>query len=128
MIAQIMTNIGGGYSAPNLDNRKIQKKRELVDNAIFSCVEYIEHVYNLKIKDTNINSSSIKIEFENNISLKNIFSKKITFNDIYEDLRKFIKNSRRFKNNILISSKDNEIFFKYEERKKVNLSNKLSDF
>lgn len=127
MITQIITDIGGGYSPSNLNNNKSIKDIKLINDAISFCAQYVEHVYDCQIKEVYINSRSIKIELKD-YSLKNIFSKKITFEDIYEDLRKFIKNSRKFKNNILISAKDNEIFFKYEESNKVNLSNKLSDF
>lgn len=127
MIAQIMTNISGGsFSSFNKTTR--QEERELVNNAVLSSLEYIEYVYKKNIEIVDFESHFIKFNIKNNKGIKSLFSKNITSQYIYEDLRKFIKNSRRFKNNILISIKDNEIFFKYEESDKVNLSNKLSDF
>lgn len=128
MIAQIITNVEGGYySSSDLNKKKSLKEIDLINDAIYFCSEYIKHVYDFQIKEIYISSLSITIELKEN-SFKNIFSKKITFKDIYKDLRKFIKNSKKFKNNILISAKNNEIFFKYEESDKVNLSNKLYDF
>lgn len=127
MIAQIMTDIGGGAFS-SFNKTTLQEERELVHNAVLSSLEYIEHVYKKNIEIVDFKSHSIKFNIKNNKRIKSFFSKNITSQYIYEDLRKFIKNSRRFKNNILISTKDNEIFFKYEESDKVNLSNKLSDF
>ena len=127
MIVQIMTDIGGGAFS-SFNKTTLQEERELVYNAVLSSLEYIEYVYKKNIEIVDFKSNSIKFNIKNNKRIKSFFSKNITSQYIYEDLRKFIKNSRRFKNNILVSAKDNEIFFKYEESDKVNLSNKLSDF
>ena len=91
MIAQIITNVEGGYySSSDLNKKKSLKEIDLINDAIYFCSEYIKHVYDFQIKEIYISSLSITIELKEN-SFKNIFSKKITFKDIYKDLRKFIK-------------------------------------
>lgn len=127
MIAQIITDIDG-ISFPSFNKTKTQEGRELVNNAVLSSLEYIEHVYEKNIEIIDFDSDSIQFNMKHNQEIKSFFSKNIDFQYIFEDLKKFIKHSRRFKNNILISVENNKISFKYEKNEKVDLYNKLSNF